>query len=126
MADGRVLVLAVTSGGLLEAAMLTTVASFAFRSSATYAVQILLGTTLMDFGGYPIGVFGRDAALLFTFAFPLAFIAYFPVVIVLNRQSELLVPVWMAYSSPLVALLGFALSIQLFGWQSRKYASAGA
>ncbi|GFJ96330.1 hypothetical protein Prum_099720 [Phytohabitans rumicis] len=57
--------------------------------------------------------------------FPLAFVAYLPAAVLLNRTGELAVPAWLAWASPAVGGLLTFLAYRFWRWQSRYYTSSG-
>jgi ABC-2 type transport system permease protein len=56
---------------------------------------------------------------------PLAFVAYVPATVLLDRTGELSIPVWVAYLAPLVGVVWFALAYRFFAHELRHYQSSG-
>ena len=120
------LVGAVIGGGLVEAGVQVLLSGLAFRLRTTYSAKITVDGVFTDFGAYPLPVFGPAGVYALTFALPLAFIAYLPCTVILDRTAELLVPTWLAVVAPLVGPLLLAVGYAFFIRQSRAYDSPGA
>lgn len=119
------LVLAVIGGGMIELAINTFVMSLTFRFLSIRSAQIVIDNVLSSFGGYPLSIFPTPAALALTWLFPLAFLAYFPATVLLDRSDELSVHPGIAYAAPAI---GFALAAAAYlFWkrQIRHYKSTG-
>jgi ABC-2 type transport system permease protein len=74
---------------------------------------------------YPVTIFGRWLRGLVIFVIPIAFVAYFPALYVLDRDDELGLPGWLRFASPAVAV-AVAFAARLV-WENavRHYRSAG-
>jgi ABC-2 type transport system permease protein len=119
------LLLAVLGGTLIEFAMRLLCAALAFRFLTADPALYLLDEVFSNFGNYPLTIFGGVLSFLLTFALPLAFMAYFPAAVLLERTGELQVHPAFAYGAPLVGLLWLALAILVFQRELRHYQSAG-
>lgn len=123
LAKALFLLLSVASGGLVETAFQTAIASLAFVMTSTTGLHLFADTTVTNFGGYPLTIFGRAGVWLLTFIFPMAFIAYLPATVLLGRTADVPLPTWLIYLSPAVGVTLFALSLILFTRMSRRYVS---
>jgi ABC-2 type transport system permease protein len=74
---------------------------------------------------YPIGVFARWLRGLVVFVVPVAFVAYFPALYVLDKEDTLGLPEALQYASPVVALLAVFASAAVWRNAVRHYRSAG-
>ena len=119
------LLLAVIGGALVEFAIRLLCAALAFRFLAANGAMFLFDQILSEFGNYPLTIFGSVLGYLLTFGVPLAFMAYFPAVVLLERTGELQVHPAFAYGAPLVGALWLALGVALFQRETRHYKSAG-
>jgi ABC-2 type transport system permease protein len=88
-------------------------------------IKDMVDRVLTDFGAYPMTIFGTAGSWLLTFLVPLAFMAYLPTTVLLDRTEELVVPVWTAQLSPLAGPLLLCLGIAVFRRMSRWYSSPG-
>jgi viologen exporter family transport system permease protein len=119
------LVAALVGGALVEAAGQLGVASLAFRLRDTFQLRLAIDQIFAGFGNYPLKIFGQAARTAFTFVIPLAFIAYLPATVLLDRTGELSVPRLLAIAAPLAGVLLFAAAYRLWVHATRSYTSNG-
>lgn len=119
------LIVAVLGSALVESAVMLAIASLAFRLLGSSPVLGVADTIFVTFGPYPLSVLPRGVAYLLTFLLPLAFAAFFPAAVLLDRTEDLFVPLWLAYASPAIGVLLYVAAVVLFHRQSRHYASPG-
>lgn len=124
---GRVAYLfaAVVGSGLVESAVMLAIASLSFRLLAARPVARVADNIFVTFGPYPLSVLPRAVSYLLTFVLPLAFAAFFPAAILLDRTDDLFVPIWLAAASPAVGALLYVAAVALFRRQMRYYSSPG-
>lgn len=120
------LIAAIVGGGLVETGMQTFLAGLSFRMTSTISLRVLADDTITRFSGYPLTMFSRWGFLSLTFVFPMAFIAYLPAVVLLDRTDELPIPAWPAEISPCAGLLVFAIGLAFFNRMTRTYNSPGS
>ncbi|MET9730124.1 ABC-2 family transporter protein [Streptomyces sp. NPDC006458] len=119
------LVLAVVGGAMVEASTQLAASALVFRLLKTMPVKQLIDGIFNEFGNYPMGVFGPAARFGLTFVFPLAFVAYLPSTVLLNRTGELSVPPELAWFSPLVGVVLLLIAYRFWCRQSRHFQSSG-
>jgi ABC-2 type transport system permease protein len=119
------LVVAVVGSAFLESAVMLAIASSTFRLLVSAPILQMADTVFVTFGPYPLSVLPRTVAYLLTFVLPLAYAAFFPAALLLDRTDDLFVPTWVAAASPAVGLLLYAAAVLLFHRQMRHYASPG-
>jgi ABC-2 type transport system permease protein len=119
------LVLAIIGGALIEMALRVLFSSLAFRFLSANAFMLLLDTVFSNFANYPLKIFGGVLEFLLTFGLPLAFMAYFPAVVLLGRTAELRVNPVFAYGAPLAGVVWLAIALLVFQREMRHYQSAG-
>jgi ABC-2 type transport system permease protein len=85
----------------------------------------LLDTIFSNFSNYPLTIFGSVLGFLLTFGLPLAFMAYFPAVVLLGRTGELQVNPIFAYGAPLAGIVWLFVALRFFHYEMRNYQSAG-
>jgi ABC-2 type transport system permease protein len=124
---GRVLAipLAVVAGALIYGAIWVALATIAF-----WIVDAIEFVNAFTYGGsfmasYPIGIFARWLRGLVVFLIPVAFVAYFPALYVLDKEDELGLPAGLQYLSPLVAVLAALVAAPVWKNAVRHYRSAG-
>jgi ABC-2 type transport system permease protein len=118
------LILAVIGGALVETALQLGITSFSFRLLSTRSLLFFADSIFNDFGNYPARIFGDITKWLLT-AFPVAFVAYLPATVILGRTSELYVPPWLAYTSPLAGVVLIAAAYLLWRRELGNYQSTG-
>jgi viologen exporter family transport system permease protein len=124
---GRALMvpLAIVSGVLIYTGVWIALATIAF-----WIVDAIEFVNAFTYGGnflsaYPITIFGRWLRNLVLFAIPIAFVAYFPALYILDRPDELGLPDGLRYASPIVALLTVIVARLVWENAVRHYRSAG-
>ena len=75
-----------------------------------------------DFAKYPASIFNSVFRIVFTFVIPIAFIAYYPSLVILRPDS---VPL-LSWLSPLIGLVFFYLSYRFWLLGARKYDGTGS
>lgn len=75
---------------------------------------------------YPFGIFGKPAALLLTFALPLAFVTWQPSLYVLGRTDPLGLPGFLRFAAPVVAAVLALLTVAAWRAAVRRYRSTGS
>jgi ABC-2 type transport system permease protein len=120
------LVLAVVGGALAEGGFILAVSSLAFRFLETWAAAALIDNIYLMFGSYPMRVFGATTAWIMTWIIPVAFVAYIPASVLLDRTNGLHVASVVAYGAPVIGVLWFAAAYQLWRFQVRHYQSSGS
>jgi ABC-2 type transport system permease protein len=124
---GKVLVLvgAVLAGTVIYAAVWVALATVAF-----WIVDAIEFVNAFTYGGsylaqYPLTIFGRWLRGLVLFVLPLAFVAYFPALVLLDRESGLPLPAELGYLTGLVALVAALVASVVWTGAVRHYRSAG-
>ena len=75
-----------------------------------------------DYAKYPITIFSSVFRFIFTFVIPIAFIAYYPSLVIL-RPDEIPILSWL---SPIVGIVFFVLSYKLWMFGAKKYNGTGS
>ncbi len=123
----RVAVLAasIVSAALIFAAVWIVVICIVF-----WAVEGRETAAAFTYGGqfltqYPITLYDQWLRRLMAYALPMAFVAYFPALYILDKPDPLGLPEWLRFAAPAVAAL--AALVARFAWASavRHYRSAG-
>ncbi|MCA9834272.1 MAG: ABC-2 family transporter protein [Thermomicrobiales bacterium] len=119
------LILAMIGGGLVEGAVQITLGSLSFRFLQTLPLRSTVNEVFNLYGNYPNTIFPGALRWSLTFLLPIAFVAFFPASVLLNRAGELSVPLWLAAASPLVGMVLFSIAVRVWKWQSVHYQSSG-
>lgn len=81
-----------------------------------------LVTRFKDYAKYPITIFSPVFRFFFTFVFPIAFIAYYPSIVILRPEE---VPL-LSWISPLIGIIFFVLSYKFWMYGATKYSGTGS
>jgi ABC-2 type transport system permease protein len=119
------LALAIIGGALVELAWRILVGALTFRLLASQSLLFLTDSVFSTYTNYPLTIFGGVLRFLFTFAVPLAFVAYLPATVLLSRVPELQVNPLVAYLAPLAGVAWLAVSMRVFDTQIGNYQSSG-
>lgn len=119
------LVLAVVGGAMVEGAIQVAISGLSFRLLSTESFRFGMDAVLTTFGGYPLTIFPAAARFGLTFVIPLAFLAYFPASVLLDRTGELAVPPWIAALAPLAGAVLLGAGYVFWRHQTRHYSSSG-
>jgi len=103
------LVLVIAGSVLLEAGIFLIVASVSFWIVQSESLGWWAGDLINTFGNYPLSIFPQGARYLFTFVFPIAFLAFFPAAVFLGRADDVPFTALFAYGAPLIGAAVFAL-----------------
>ncbi|MGE0424396.1 MAG: ABC transporter permease [Reyranellaceae bacterium] len=98
---------------------------------AFWTVESLEIANVLTYGGvqaaqYPLNIYAAWFRRLLTFGVPLACVAYYPVLVILDRPDPLGAPGWLL---PFTPLAGFAfLALSFLAWRAgvARYASTGS
>jgi ABC-2 type transport system permease protein len=115
--------LAIVSGAVIYSAVWIALATIAF-----WIVDAIEFVNAFTYGGsflsqYPISIFGRWLRGLVLFVLPLAFVAYFPARLLLDKDG--IGPAELGYASPLVAAVSALVAYAIWEHAVRRYRSAG-
>jgi len=119
------LLLAVVGGAMVELSLQLAASAMTFRLLSTMSLKFGIDAVFNEVGSYPLKIFGGAARFGLTFVFPLAFVAYLPSTVLLDRTGELAVPAWLAWGSPVVGGVLLAGAYLFWSRQSRHYKSSG-
>jgi ABC-2 type transport system permease protein len=100
-------------------------------SIAFFTVDVRELTNAFTYGGsflasYPVNIFGGWTRRLMAFVIPLAFVSYFPGLLVLGLNDPLGTPDVLGYCTPLVACALALIAGRIWGFGVRHYRSTGS
>jgi ABC-2 type transport system permease protein len=118
--------LAVLAGAVIEFAMNLLIACSAFWTGRSRGSFIIAHQFYGLVHQYPLDIFGKAFRLFVTGLLPVAFMNYYPALLLLGKQSKLGSAWWLSYMSPLVALV--LVGLVLFVWRLAilRYSSSGS
>jgi len=119
------LVGAIIGGGLVETATQIFLGGLTFVMTSTFSLRVFADSSMSQFSGYPLTMFGRWLFYGLTFIFPMAFVAYLPTTLLLGRQSEVPLPDWLIAVSPLAGPILLGAALTFFNRMTRRYTSPG-
>jgi len=122
---GAYVAAAVAGGLLIEAALQLMLSCLLLRSPGSRVLGSWVDELMSTFGNYPLSILPRVVQGLFTFALPLAFVAYFPVEVVLGIAPEHGAMSVIVHWSPVAGLLLFMLARRVWAHSLRHYTTAG-
>ena len=111
----------------LFAASLFMIAIMNFAAATCFWIQnsgyvMVIMFRFKDFAKYPASIFNTVFRVIFTFVIPIAFIAYYPSLVVLRPDN---VPL-LSWLSPLIGLVFFFLSYKFWMLGATKYDGTGS
>jgi len=125
---GKLILLAcaLVGGAMLDGAFQLGPAAMTFRTLQSMPVRGLFDDIFGRFSGYPTSIFDRSARFLLMWIVPVAFVAWVPATVLLDRPAELPFPSWLGWFSPLAGVTCIAIAGWLFVHESRYYQSSGS
>lgn len=121
-----VLLLGVMSNMVIFIAILLLGATLCFWTVETTELTNLLHDGGREMLNYPITIYNRSLQGFFLFIVPLAFGSYVPACYILGRELPFGLPTWLAFVSPLAALLFAYIAGLLWRFGVRHYQSTGS
>jgi ABC-2 type transport system permease protein len=125
---GRALMIpvAIVAGAFIYGAVWVALATIAF-----WIVDAIEFVNAFTYGGnflseYPLNVFAGWLQSLVVFVLPIAFVAYFPALYVLDKPDGLGFPDALQFASPLVAVLATLAASFIWSAAVRRYRSVGS
>jgi ABC-2 type transport system permease protein len=124
---GRVLVLPATviSASVIFGAVWVFAICIAFWSVESRETANAFTYGGQFFSQYPITVYERWLRRLLAFVVPMAFVAYFPALYVLDKPDPVGAPGWVRFCSPLIAVIACGAAGFTWRFAVRHYRSAG-
>ena len=120
------LLLTLVGGTCLFVGLFVLQATLAFWTTETLELMNTLTYGGVEAAQYPLALYGVWFRRFFTFVVPLAAIAYFPVLALLERPDPLGSPYWFQCSAPLLGVAFLFVSAQLWKLGVRHYTSTGS
>jgi ABC-2 type transport system permease protein len=120
------LVLAPIAGAVIFSAVFVGTAAVAFWWIEAGELGNALTYGGHDFAAYPMPIYGAFFRRLLAYGLGFAFVAYYPVLALLDRTDPLGAPPYLGYLSPLVAALAAAAAALVWRAGVRHYTSTGS
>ena len=116
----KVIVFLITASLVMIALQNAAAASCFWIQNSFYILDFV--TKFKDYARYPITIFSPVFRFIFTFLMPIAFIAYYPSLVILRPDA---VPL-LTWISPLLGCVFFWLSYKLWMFGALKYSGTGS
>ena len=119
-------VIAVISGAIIELAMNLLIACSAFwtgRSRGTFMIVTRFYNLVQQ---YPVDIFGNAFRIIVTSLIPVAFMNYYPALVLLNKLDRARSGWWLSYMSPVVALVLVVIVSAVWQRALKRYSSSGS
>jgi ABC-2 type transport system permease protein len=120
------LALTLIGGTCLFVGLFVLQATLAFWTTETLELMNTLTYGGVEAAQYPLAIYGVWFRRFFTFVVPLAAIAYFPVLALLERDDPLGSPYWFQCTAPLLGVAFLLVCAQLWKLGVRRYPSTGS
>jgi ABC-2 type transport system permease protein len=117
--------LAVIAGTLIETTLVLMIACISFWTGRSRRASQLLMRLNVMVQYYPIDIFGYTFRLIVTGLIPVAFMNYYPTLMLLGKLDHQSPTAWLGYMSPVVASILVILSSVIWHLALRRYSSAG-
>ena len=119
------LISTILSGALIQGSiqLMTMVPTFwMVKSEAILALK----WQAYDFVKYPISIYHKSVQIILTVIIPYAFISFYPLQYLLEKEDYLLFHPVLQFLSPIVGILMAILSYRLWLWGLKHYNSSGS
>lgn len=117
--------LAIIAGTLIETTLSLMIACLSFWTGRARRANNLLMQINVMVQYYPVDMFGYAFRVIVTGLIPVAFMNYYPALMLLDKLDRSSPWWWLGYMSPVVALLLVGLTTVVWHLALRRYSSAG-
>jgi len=118
--------MAAISGALIETTIALIIACLAFWTGRSRRANNLIMQVNVMVQHYPVDIFGYVFRVVVTGLIPVAFMNYYPALMLLDKIDPDNAWAWLGYMSPVVALLLVGLTAGVWKLALRRYASSGS
>ena len=116
---------AVISGTLIETTLILMIACISFWTGRSRRAHQLLNRLNMMVQHYPVDIFGYTFRVIVTGLLPVAFMNYYPALMLLGKLDLQSPWGWLGYMSPVVALTLVIITSRIWHLAIRRYSSSG-
>jgi len=117
---------AILSGAIIELTINLLIASSAFWTGRSRGTPIMLAPFYNLVHQYPVDIFGNAFRIIVTSLIPVAFMNYYPALVLLDKLDRANSGWWLSYMSPLVALVLVAIAWGVWRLALERYSSSGS
>jgi len=119
------LVLTAIGGGFILGGAIIVVATLAFWTTRTYTFYWSLVFPARQLINYPVSIYHKALQIALTTVVPFAFINYFPAHVLLDKTSQLSMPM-LAWATPVIGVVVLVASYAFWSLGTRFYSSTGS
>ena len=113
-------------GALIDLGINLIVGTLAFWFVRVDALQWIVAQLEQEFTRYPVSIYSRSVRLLLTFAFPFAFMNYYPAAFFLNKpENALALPPAVGLLTPLIGLAFVSVAYAFWRFGLNRYQGVG-
>lgn len=116
----KILVFLITASLVMIALQNAAAAACFWIQNSFYILDLVF--RFKDYAKYPVTIFSPVFRFVFTFVMPIAFIAYYPSLVILRPQE---VPI-LSWLSPLIGIIFFFISYKIWMHGAIKYSGTGS
>lgn len=120
------LFVSIISGTIIEMALGWIVASLSFWTGRSLTASFVVMRLNIMVQQYPVDIFGKWFRVIVTGIIPVAFINYYPSLMLLGKKELMANNYVLAYASPLVAFFLIVLASWFWSKSLKKYSSSGS
>ncbi len=118
--------IAILSGAIIELAINLLIACSAFWTGRSRASFIIMSQFYGLVHQYPVDIFGNAFRVIVTGVIPVAFMNYYPALMLLDKLDRAGSGWWLGYMSPVVALLLVGIVSAVWRQALKRYTSSGS
>lgn len=118
--------IAIISGAIIELSMNLIIAFSAFWTGRSRGSFIIVNQFYGLVQQYPLDIFGSVFRMIVTGLIPVAFMNYYPALMLLDKLDRAVPWWWLGYMSPMVALLLIGIASGVWRLALRRYSSSGS
>ena len=126
LAKGILLLATLIGGACLFAGLVVLQATSCFWTTESLEVWNALTNGGSYAGQYPLAIYPKWFRRFFIYIVPLACVAYFPILAILDKPDPTGSPVWFQWTSPLAGVIFLAVCLRIWHFGVRHYTSTGS
>jgi len=119
-------VIAAISGAMIELAMNLLIACSAFWTGRSRGSFFIVNQFYGLVHQYPVDIFGKAFRVIVTGLIPVAFMNYYPALLLLDKMDRAQPGWWLSYMSPVAALLLVGIASRVWQQALLHYSSSGS
>jgi ABC-2 type transport system permease protein len=126
LAQWAFFVIAVLSGTIIEMALAWIIACLSFWTGRSLTASFIVMRLNLLVQQYPVDIFGTWFRVIVTGLIPVAFINYYPSLMLLGKEGKLEQGAYLTYASPFVAIALILIASFIWKMALSRYTSSGS